>query len=154
MKKYLPFSCRCFKFTSCTVTDDVYVDTPVSQVFEVPASFTASNYYSKQVVFNSKIFCIRRSLVYRLTGSYQGKDTWKLLPEAHYYNDGTFDFGYEYDYSVRDVTIYLTGNDLATVPSSFRLNQILQIVIVPGSYAKLINKNDYGNVMSILKLKY
>jgi hypothetical protein len=48
-------------------------------------------------------------LVYRLTGSYQGKDTWKLLPEAHYYNDGTFDFGYEYDYSVRDVTIYLTG---------------------------------------------
>jgi hypothetical protein len=59
MKKYLPFSsCRCFKFTSCTVTDDVYVeDTPVSQVFEVP-SFTASNYYSKQVVFNSKIFCI------------------------------------------------------------------------------------------------
>jgi hypothetical protein len=53
----------------------------------------------------------------------------------------------------KDVTIYLTKR-FSDLCSSFRLNQILQIVIVPGSYAKLINKNDYGNVMSILKLKY
>jgi hypothetical protein len=143
-----------FSLQSCTVTDDVYIeDTPVSQVFEVPASFTASNYFSKQVIFNSKIYASDEVLVYRLTGSYQGKDSWKLLPEAHYYNDGTFDFGYEYDYSLSDVKIYLVGADLNTVPTSFRLNQILRVVIVPRSYAKLINKNDYLNVVTTLKLK-
>jgi hypothetical protein len=138
---------------SCTITDDLYIeDTTVSEVFEVPTSFTASNNYSKQIIFNSKLFASDEVLVYRLIGSNQGKNIWKLLPEAHYFNDGSFDFGYEYDYSLRDVTVYLVGDNLNTVPTSFRLNQILQVVIVPGSFAKLINKNDYFNVMSTLKL--
>jgi hypothetical protein len=138
---------------SCTITDDVYIeDTSVSEVFEVPTSFTASNNFSKQIIFNSKLFASDEVLVYRLIGSAQGKNIWKLLPEAHYFNDGTFDFGYEYDYSSRDVTVYLVGDNLNTVPTSFRLNQILQVVIVPGSFAKLINKNDYFSVMSTLKL--
>ncbi len=139
---------------SCTVTDDLYIeDTTVSEVFEVPASFTFSNNFSKQIIFNNKIYANDEVLVYRLIGSFQGKNIWKLLPESHYFSDGSFDFGYEYDYSLRDVTVYLVGNNLNTVPNSYRLNQILQVVIVPGSYAKLINKNDYSNVMSVLKLK-
>jgi hypothetical protein len=139
---------------SCTITDDLYLeDTSVSEVFEVPTSFTASNNYSKQIIFNSKLYASDEVLVYRLIGSAQGKNIWKLLPEAHYFNDGSFDFGYEYDYSLRDVTVYLVGNNLSTVPTSYRLNQVLQVVIVPGNFAKLVNKNDYFNVMSTLKLK-
>lgn len=139
---------------SCTITDDVYVeDTSVSQVFEVPTSFTASNNYSKQIIFNAKLYASDEVLVYRLIGSAQGKNIWKLLPEAHYFNDGAFDFGYEFDYSSRDVTVYLVGDNLNTVPTSFRLNQVLQVVIVPGSYAKTINKNDYFDLVSKLHLK-
>lgn len=138
---------------SCTVTEEVYVeDTTISEVFEVPASFTVANNFSKQVFFDSKIYANDEVLVYRLTGNYQGKEDWKLLPESRYFSDGTFDFGYEYDYSSTDVTIYLVGKDLSTVPTSYRLNQILRIVIVPGSYAKMINKNDYLNVISTLNL--
>jgi hypothetical protein len=139
---------------SCTLTDDLYVeDTTASQVFEVPTSFTASNNYSKQIIFNSKLYTSDEVLVYRLIGSAQGKNLWKLLPEAHYFNDGSFDFGYEYDYSLRDVNVYLVGNNLSTVPTSFRLNQVLQVVIVPASYAKLVNKKDYFDVVSKLNLK-
>jgi hypothetical protein len=57
----------------------------------------------------------------------------EAIAETHYFNDGSFDFGYEYDYSLRDVTVYLVGDNLNTVPTSFRLNQILQVV-VPGSF--------------------
>lgn len=143
-----------FSLQSCTITDEVYVeDASASDVFEVPASFTASNYFSKQIIFNSKIFASDDVLVYRLAGSYQGKDVWALLPEDHYYNDGSFDFGYEYDYSVRDVTVYLVGSNLNTVPAAFRLNQVLRVVIVPGSYAKVVNKKDYFDVVSKLNLK-
>lgn len=139
---------------SCTLTDDLYVeDTTASQVFEVPTSFTASNNYSKQIVFNSKLYTSDEVLVYRLIGSAQGKNLWKLLPEAHFFNDGSFDFGYEYDYSLRDVNVYLVGNNLSTVPTSFRLNQVLQVVIVPANYAKLVNKKDYFDVVSKLNLK-
>ena len=76
-----------------------------------------------------------------------------LLPEDHFYNDGSFDFGYEYDYSLRDVTVYLVGANLNTVPTSFRLNQLLRVVIVPGSFAKQVNKKDYFDVVSKLNLK-
>lgn len=139
---------------SCTLTDDLYVeDTSASQVFEVPTSFTASNNYSKQIVFNSKLYASDEVLVYRLIGSAQGKNIWKLLPEAHYFNDGSFDFGYEYDYTLRDVNVYLVGNNLSTVPTSFRLNQVLQVVIVPANYAKLVDKKDYFDVVSKLNLK-
>ena len=139
---------------SCTITDDIYIDdTSVSEVFEVPTSFTASNNYSKQIIFDSKIYASDDVLVYRLTGNYQGKAVWALLPESHFYNDGTFDFGYEYDYSLRDVSVYLVGANLNTVPTSFRLNQVLRVVIVPGGYAKQINKKDYFDVVSKLSLK-
>jgi hypothetical protein len=139
---------------SCTITDEVYIeDTSSSEVFEVPTSFTASNSFSKQIIFNSKIFASDEVLVYRLTGTYQGKEVWALLPEDHFYNDGSFDFGYDYDYSLRDVTVYLVGDNLNTVPTSFRLNQLLRVVIVPGSFAKQVNKKDYFDVVSKLNLK-
>jgi hypothetical protein len=41
---------------------------------------------------------------------------------------------------LRDVNVYLVGNNLSTVPTSFRLNQVLQVVIVPANYAKLERK--------------
>ncbi|NRS89171.1 hypothetical protein HNQ02_002093 [Flavobacterium sp. 7E] len=135
---------------SCTVSEEVYVDnTPRTEVFEVPTSFVAANNYSKQIVFNPNIYSSDEVLVYRLSGS----NVWELLPESHYFNDGSFDFGYEFDYTNRDVTVYLTGSNLKTVPTNFRLDQILRVVIIPDSFAKSINKKNYVDVVTALNLK-
>lgn len=139
---------------SCTVSDEIYVDnTPRNEVYDVPTSFTSSNNYTKQIFFDSKLYNSDEVLVYRLTRSTQSTDVYELLPEYYYFNDGSLDFGYEYDYTNRDVSIYLVGNNLQTVPTAFRLNQILRVVVVPDSFAKSINKKNYQDVINALNIK-
>lgn len=138
---------------SCTVREEVYVDNQqTNEIFEVPTSFTASNNYNKQIVFNPRLIATDEVLVYRLAIDNQGNDYWSLLPESHYFNDGSFDFGYEFDYSNKDLSVYLVGRNLGTIATGFRLNQTLRVVIVPDAYAKLINKNSYSDVISTLNL--
>lgn len=143
-----------FSLQSCTTTTDSnYVDNDtISEVFEVTTSFNSTNNYSKVVAFNPPIYTSDVVLVYRLAGIYQGQDVWKLLPETHYFNDGTMDFGYDYDFTINDVNIFMVGNDLLTVTDQYRLNQVLRIVIVPGRFASSINKNNYESVISTLKI--
>jgi hypothetical protein len=156
MKKIITFLAIAglFSLQSCTVTDNgPVVDNTISQVFEVNTSFTSSNNYSKLITFNYPIYSSDVVLVYRLSGTTpQGSDVWKLLPETHYFSDGTLDFGYDQDYTTRDVNVFMIGNDLQTVSTDFRLNQVLRVVIVPGGYATSINKNSFEAVMSTLKL--
>ncbi|MFM2368062.1 MAG: hypothetical protein RL619_358 [Bacteroidota bacterium] len=142
-----------FSLQSCTVNDGPIVDNDtISEVFEVTTSFNSTNNYSKLVTLNPSIFSSDVVLVYRLSGSTPQGDVWKLLPETHYFSDGTLDFGYDYDYTTTDISVYMIGNNLQTVSTDFRLNQVLRIVIVPAGYATLINKNSYEAVMSTLKL--
>ncbi|UQD56371.1 hypothetical protein [Flavobacterium sp. K5-23] len=143
-----------FSLQSCTVVDDtVYVDNnTISEVFEVNASFNSTNNYSRFIQLNPAIFPSDVVLVYRLSGVSQGKDIWKLLPETYYFNDGTRDFGYNFDYTRTDVSVFMVGNDLQSVSTDFRLNQVLRIVIVPASFSTSINKNSLADVMAALKL--
>jgi hypothetical protein len=49
-----------------------------------------------------------------LTIDYQGlilKEIWNHYQETYYFNNGTLDFGYRFDYTNRDVDIYMVGND-------------------------------------------
>jgi hypothetical protein len=138
-----------FSLQGCTTTTDT--DT-IAEVFEVTTSFNSTNNYSKIVALNPPIYTSDVVLVYRLAGVYQGQDVWKLLPETHYFNDGTMDFGYDYDFTINDVNIFMVGNDLLTVTDQYRLNQVLRIVIVPGSFATSINKNNYAAVISALNI--
>lgn len=141
-------------FQSCTVTDNAPIEDndTISEVFEVTTSFNSTNNYSKLVTFNPIIYSSDVVLVYRLSGISQGNDVWKLLPETRYFSDGTLDFGYNFDFTKRDVNIYMVGNDLQSVPIDFRLNQVLRIVIVPGSFSSALNKNNYNEVMTALKI--
>jgi hypothetical protein len=84
--------------------------------------------------------------------SNSGPDVWKLLPETYYFNDGSLDFGYDYNYTNYDVNVYMIGNNLQTVSDQYRFNQVLRIVIVPASYASSIDKNNFEGVMSTLKM--
>jgi hypothetical protein len=143
-----------FSLQSCTTTTDSnYVDNDtIAEVFEVTTSFNSTNNYSKIVALNPSIYTSDVVLVYRLAGVYQGQDVWKLLPETHYFDDGTMDFGYDFDFTINDVNIFMVGNDLLTVTDQYRLNQVLRIVIVPGRFATSINKNNYGAVISTLNI--
>lgn len=142
-----------FSLQGCTTTDTNYVDNDtISEVFEVTTSFNSTNDFSKLVVLNPAIYTSDVVLVYRLTEIYQGQNVWKLLPETHYFSDGTMDFGYDFDFTKNDVNIYMVGNDLQTVPDQYRLNQVLRIVIVPGKFSATINKNNYPAVMAALNI--
>ncbi|WP_035674320.1 hypothetical protein [Flavobacterium sp. 83] len=156
MKKILTLLALAGLFTlqSCTVTDNgPIIDNTTSEVFEVNASFNSTNDYSKLITFNYPIYSSDVVLVYRLSGTTaQGSDIWKLLPETHYFSDGTLDFGYDQDYTTRDVNVFMIGNNLQTVSADYRLNQVLRVVIVPGGYATSINKNSFEAVMATLKL--
>jgi len=136
---------------SCTVSSLEIVETTNSEVFEINTSFTYNNNYSKLITFNQPIYSSDNVLVYRLIST-SGPDVWKLLPETYYFNNGTLDFGYDYDYTNYDVEIYMKGNNLQTVSDQYRFNQVLRIVIVPAGYASSIDKNNFEGVMSTLKM--
>jgi hypothetical protein len=143
-----------FSLQSCTVNDNTPIvdNDTISEVFEVTTSFNSTNNYSKLVALNPSIYSSDVVLVYRLSGTYQGRDVWKLLPETHYFNDGTIDFGYNFDFTRNDVNIYLIGNNLQTVSDQYRVNQVLRIVIVPGAFSADLKTSNYADVMARLNI--
>ena len=146
-----------FSLQSCTVNDNAPVvdhDT-ISTTFEnaSPYSFTPNNNFSVKFNFPNPIYASDMVLVYRLSEIYQGQDVWKLLPETHYFSNGSRDFGYDYDFTKYDVKIYLLGNDLVSVPSGNRLGQYFRIVVVPADLVKAVNVNKYDELVKALNIK-
>lgn len=142
---------------SCTVNDNTapdYVDyDTISEVFEVNASFNSTNGYSEIIDFSSAIYASDVVLVYRLSGVFNGNDVWTLMPETFYFDNGTLNFGYRFDFTQYDVNVYMVGNDLQSVSTEFRNNQVLRVVIVPGSFSSSINKENYNEVIAALNIK-
>ncbi|MDQ6469245.1 hypothetical protein RB619_01230 [Flavobacterium sp. LHD-80] len=127
---------------------------PAAEVFQVKGvNFTASNNYNPIIPLNPNIFSSDMVLVYRKSGVDNGADVWKMAPELYYFDDGTFNFGYNFNFTLRDVSIYLDGGDLATVVDGFRLNQTFRIVIIPGylsGAAKSVNKPDFSDYHAVI----
>lgn len=143
---------------SCTVNDDNnnnYVDNDTySEVFEVTRSFTSGNNYSSLISFPHTIFPSDMVLAYRLDAVVNGTDVWKLMPQTFYFNDGTLDFRYDFDFTQYDINIFMEGFDLATVSTNYRNNQVFRVVLIP---AQFINKNavnyqDYNAVIKTFKI--
>ncbi len=144
---------------SCTVNEvrDTPVDNDtISEVFEVTRSFTASNNYSNLIVLPHTIYSSDMILVYRLSDVSGGTDVWKMQPETYFFNDGTLDFGYDFDFTQYDVQLFMHGNDLGTVSSSFRTNQVFRIVIIPAYFGKsatnTVDFNDYNAVIKAFNI--
>jgi hypothetical protein len=142
-----------FSLQGCTTTDPNYVDhDTISTVYETnTVSFLPSG-YSIKYIFPNAIYSSDMVLVYRLTGTVNGKDLWEFLPETHYFADGTRDFSYNFDFTQNDVQIYLEGNNLSTLDPAFRLNQIFRIVVVPASFASSLKTTNYVAVISALNI--
>lgn len=141
---------------SCTVTDSPAAQQITNNneflatTLEYTRSFNAGNNFSTLVTFPNAIYTSDMVLVYRLSSVYQGQDVWKLLPENFYLNNGTLDFGYNFDFTKYDASIYMIGNDLGTINSTYLSNQVLRVVIIPSNFGKnisnKINYNDYNAV--------
>ncbi|WP_366184486.1 hypothetical protein [Flavobacterium ovatum] len=146
-----------FAIQSCTVQEDrsvsVVDNDTISEVFEVVTSFNSTNNYSKVVSLSPAIYSSDVVLMYRLNGTYQGNDVWKLMPESFYFSNGSLDFGYRYDFTKYSINVYMVGNDLGSVSTDFRLSQVLRIVIVPGSFSKSVDITNYNEVIATLNLK-
>lgn len=139
---------------SCTVnenTDAVDNDT-ISEVFEFTNVNFLPNNYSVNINFPHSIYASDMVLVYRLAGTYQGQDVWKQVPETYYFDDGTLDFRYDFDFTKYDVSLYLEGYNLPSLNASYRLNQIFRVVIVPGYFGNKSSQNvDFSDYHAVIQ---
>ncbi|MWB95515.1 hypothetical protein GON26_14185 [Flavobacterium sp. GA093] len=94
-------------------------------------------------------------LVYELVSAANQADSWALLPQIYYFNDGLETAQYNYTFSKNNVTIFIDGSisDLSQLPNSFRLGKTFRIVIIPGDdglNAKSANKPDYSDYNAVI----
>lgn len=144
---------------SCTINEDRVVNDnidydTISEVWEYDTNinFTSSNNYSLLLPFKHIIYSSDMVLVYRLKGvESNGDDIWKLLPETYYFDDGTLNFRYDFDFTLRDAQIKMEGFDLAGVSSSYRNNQVFRIVIIPAYIGKGTSTIKYDNYNEVIK---
>ena len=143
-------------FQSCTVHDTTPINATdndtISEVWEYNRSFSTTNNFSNLITFPHAIYTSDMVLVYRLSGVSNGADVWKLLPETYYMNTGVLDFRYDFDFTRYDVNIFMEGFDLAGVSSSYRANQILRVVVIPGFFGnKMANTVDFNDYIAVVK---
>jgi hypothetical protein len=111
----------------------------ISEVFEYQnVDLMATNGYRQVLTFPHAIYASDMVLVYRLASTGPAGDVWKLVPETYYFNNGTLDFGYRNDFTRYDAEVSLFGFDLLGLNTSFKLDQIFRVVIIPGYFG---NKN-------------
>jgi hypothetical protein len=125
---------------------------PIAYVYEVDANFVGPNY---SVTSNpSGMLSGDNILVYELVDT-SGGDSWALLPQIYYFNDGLETAQYNYTFSRNRVTIFIDGSiiDFSQLPTSFRTGKIFRIVIVPGDdgvNARKV-KPDYSDYNAVIK---
>jgi len=142
---------------SCTVNDndgDAIDNDTIAEVFEYSNVNFFPNDYSVVLTYPHSIFASDMVLVYRLSGSFQGEDIWKPLPETYYFSDGTLDLRYDFDFTRFDAQVYMEGFDLAGVSSSYRLNQVFRVLVIPADFGKTakVDLKDYNAVVKAFNI--
>ncbi|AOW09623.1 hypothetical protein [Flavobacterium gilvum] len=128
----------------------------LAEVYEVTkVNFDATNNYNPIIPLVPAILPSDMVLVYRLSGSTNGNDIWTALPDTYFLSDGTRDFGFNFDFSINDVALYLEAKNLAGVSTNFRLNQIFRIVIIPGyvtgNTSKKVSKSNFSDYNAVVE---
>lgn len=125
-----------------------------AEVFEVTRTFSNQNNFSSLINLNPAILPADKILVYRLSGIDNGQDVWRLMPQYYFFQNGTLDFGYNFDFTRYNILLFMEGNDLGTLDSQWRINQVFRVVIIPGysSNFKMMSFKDYHQTMEIFGL--
>ena len=127
----------------------------ISEVFEYSnVNFTVDNGFSQLLTYPHSIYTSDMILVYRLTGYFQGEKIWKPLPETYFFDDGTLDLSYDFDFTRYDAELHMEGFDLPAVTAGYSLGQVFRVVVVPAYFGKQskINLNDYKAVEKALNI--
>jgi hypothetical protein len=143
-------SCSNDSSNSSTIDNDT-----ISEVFEYSnVNFTMENGYSQLLTYPHSIYTSDMVLVYRLSGYYQGEKIWKPLPETYFFDDGTLDLRYDFDFTRFDTELHMEGFDLPAVSAGYSLGQVFRVVIVPAYFGKQnkVAVTDYNTVMKALNL--
>ena len=138
---------------SCTVNDtnnDGIDNDTISEVFEYTNVNFFPNDYSVVLTYPHTILSSDMVLVYRLSRTFQGEDVWKTLPETYFFGDGTLDLRYDFDFTRFDAQVNMEGFDLAGVSSSYRLNQVFRVLVIPAYFGKN-NNVDFKDYNAVVK---
>lgn len=138
---------------SCTVNDtnnDGIDNDTISEVFEYSNVNFFPNDYSVVLTYPHTILSSDMVLVYRLSGTFQGEDVWKPLPETYFFGDGTLDLRYDFDFTRFDAQVNMEGFDLVGVSSSYRLNQVFRVLVIPAYFGKN-NNVDFKDYNAVVK---
>ena len=138
----------------CTSETSNTNTTNYSKVFEYSNVNFFPNQYSALLNYPYTLSNSDMVLVYRLSGSFQGEAIWKPLPETYFFDDGTLDIRYDYNFTRFDAEINLEGFDLQSVSNNFKLNQVFRVVVIPGFYGKnkTLNLKNYKTVSTSLSI--
>lgn len=91
-------------------------------------------------------------LVYIKSGSTSsGLPVWQLIPRTIYFSNGDV-LNYDFDFTVKDYIISASGNYVLTNRPAYILGQTFRVLIVPNELLSSVNKNNYNEVISVLKI--
>lgn len=128
----------------------------INEVFEVTMNFTTVNNYGSTFPLNPNIYSDDNLLVYELVNTNNGIDSWALLPQIYYFNDGAETAQYNYNFSYDQFSIFVDASfPLAQLPTTFTTNKTFRIVIIPGKVnstlsKKSLNKEDYSDYYAVI----
>ncbi len=157
MKKFIILLLIGLAFTGQSCVDEYYVDEQsnyLGMTYETkPLNFIWYNDVGYMVRFDLpyKLYETDGMMVYILWEDADGLDIWRPLPQITTTNAGLT--MYNYDYTVNDVSIYLTAEYPEDLQSSYVDNQIFRAVSLPSDWAKRtdINIENYNELIEKLE---
>lgn len=126
-----------------------------SEVFEVSnVSFSAANNWFVTYGLNPVILTTDNILVYELVNTNNNIDTWALLPQIYYFNQGQAQYNFNFSYD--QFSLFLDADfDLNLLPSTFTQAKTFRIVVIPGYTAKggvAVDLESYDEVVKAFKI--
>jgi len=124
----------------------------VSNAFEIQIDFNVGNNYEFIEPYGFDVYPYDVVLVYILWETDNGLDIWRQLPQTVHFNDG--ELVYNFDFTQDDVRFFLDGTtDFGSLDSSWTLDQIFRVVVVPADNVDGIDVSNLNEVMKAANIQ-
>lgn len=122
----------------------------VPPAYEIILDFIPEDNYEWIEPYGFEVLPTEVTLVYiRWETLEDGTEVWRQLPQNFIFDDGSI-LTYNFDFTQTDVRFFLDGNaNFDTLDSSFTLEQVFRVVVVPATNVGRTDLSDLNNVMTI-----